>query len=330
MNAFRTEWNPTPKAPTFTHDHPVLTTGSCFADRFGGWLSENKFQVLANPFCVSYQPLAIHHQLLAAIMQRSPEPLHVVEREGSFVHLDFHSAFRASDATALIMKIQETQEKVRHFLVNTRWLTITYGTAWVYDFLPTGLPVNNCQKIAGNRFRKRLLSVEEIVQSFQLLYRELKSFRPDLQLLLTVSPVRHLKDTLEGNATSKAVLRLAVHEIQQQFPNVAYFSAYEIMLDDLRDYRFYQDDLIHPNTMAENYLWDKFCMQFVPERTRQLLHQWQTVKKSLAHRPFEPTGAPHLQFLQQILAQLEPMAAVLPVSEELAQLRQKIHELRNP
>jgi hypothetical protein len=329
MNAFRTEWKPTAALPTLDYGTPVLTTGSCFADRFGNWLAENKFSVLTNPFGVSYQPLAIHHQLLAALNRQSVRAEHAVMREGRFVHLDYHSDFRNASVAHLLGQIQDSGQTVARYLQSARWLTITYGTAWVYEYLPTVLPVNNCQKIASQQFRKRLLAVEEIVESFQQLHAALKEIRPQLSILLTVSPVRHLKDTLEGNSVSKSVLRLAVHEIQRRFPDVAYFPAFEIMLDDLRDYRFYQDDFIHPNTLAENYLWEKFSTQFFSETTRAHLALWQRIQKSLQHLPFEPTSAHHAEFLIDVLRQLRKLPPELQVVDEIESVEQKISALQN-
>lgn len=305
----------------------VVTTGSCFADRFGEWLTENKFSVLRNPFGVSYNPLSIHRQLEAALTGERVQPEHIVFREGNYVHLDFHSDFRNATKSSLLDQIIRRMEETGRTLASATWVMITYGTAWVFDYLPTGCTINNCHKLPAKEFQKRLLGVDEIVASFERLHQQIIARRPDVHLLLTISPVRHVKDTLEGNSVSKAVLRLAVDQIQKKFPNVAYFPAFEIMMDDLREYRFYKDDLIHPNTLAESYLWEKFEHQFLADTTRAQLAEWQSIKKALEHKPFEPNGAHHQQFLEALLGRLEKIAAALPVTEERNAVARKLEAL---
>lgn len=322
MNTFRTEWSGVRFPGTeFTHADRILTSGSCFAHRFGTWLAENKFQVLNNPFGISYQPLAIHDQLCAALTGAGVLPSHFVEREHRYVHLDFHSSLQGGTKEELQTLIGWQQHQVQECLNSAHWLILTYGTAWVYDYLPTGKTINNCHKIPARQFTRRLLNVPDITESFNLLYGELKEKNPALRLLLTISPVRHIKDTLEGNSVSKAVLRVAAHEIRKQHPDVVYFPAFEILMDDLRDYRFYEDDLLHPNSLAEQYIWEKFSNSFFPEATRTRLAQWQSIKKSLAHIPFQPEGPSYRHFLESLLERLQHLAPVLSVENELNEVR---------
>lgn len=330
MSTFRTEWSPRkPLERELKFSDTTVTTGSCFADRFGNWLYDNKFSVLQNPFGVSYNPVSIHHQLMLALGGERLRPNHVVTREGTFVHLDFHSDFRHTDEVSLVEQIKTTTENTGRFLNSASWLMITYGTAWVFDYLPTGCTINNCHKLPAKEFQKRLLAVDEIVASFERLHQQIIALRPDVHFLLTVSPVRHVKDTLEGNSVSKAVLRLAVDNIQRKFPDVGYFPAFEIMMDDLRDYRFYKDDLIHPNTLAENYLWQKFEHQFLANTTRMQIEEWQSIKKAIAHTPFEPTSAHHQRFLEALLVRLKNIAVALPVAAEVEAVERKLEALKN-
>lgn len=330
MNTFRTEWHPTKKpGDELAHGDVTLTSGSCFADRFGHWLTENKFSVLSNPFGVSFNPLSIHNQLTAAVSGRKPDPQHIVEREGTRVHLDYHSDFRSKNESSVLDQIAVASEKVNSTLKEARWVILTYGTASVFTYRPSGCVVNNCHKMAAGLFQKRLLTVDEIVASFTRMQQLLITANPTLRFLLTVSPVRHIKDTLEGNSLSKAVLRQAVFEIQQKFSEVVYFPAFEIMMDDLRDYRFYREDLIHPSTLAEAYLWEKFGSQFFSDSTRSLVAAWQALRKALLHQPFEADSDHHHRFLQALAHQLQQMASKLPVAGELEVVEQKLYALKN-
>lgn len=327
MNSFRSEWHPpAARQATLSHTDRTVTTGSCFATRFGQWLHENKFRVAVNPAGVSYNPLSIHLQLQQSLLQQSPDPRHVVEREGVFVHLDYHAQLHHRTAGGLLEALQSVLHPFRESLQAASWLTITYGTAWVYVYQPSGRVVNNCQKIPAGRFERRLLKASEIVGSFGELKHTLSKTNPHLRVLLTLSPVRHLKDTLEGNSVSKAVLRTAIHDIQTEFPEVLYFPAYEMLLDDLRDYRFYEADLIHPNGQAEAYLWHKFSDTWFSAGTKQLLARWQPVKQALRHRPFAPGGPAHTAFLTRLLEQLEQLAPLLAVEEEMLAVRRQIEE----
>jgi hypothetical protein len=325
MDSFRTEWHPAgAMQAALSHRDYVITAGSCFADRFGCRLRDNKFRVEINPPGVSYNPASIHRQLLQSLLGRPPDARHVVAREDQFVHLDYHSRFRHGSADQLLETIQHALRQVQADLHAASWLMLTYGTAWVHQYQPGGQIINNCQKIPARNFHRRLLKSDEIVHSFGELRQALKQANPNLKILLTLSPVRHLKDSLEGNAVSKAVLRAAIHEIQTAFPEVLYFPAYEIMMDDLRDYRFYEADLIHPNGQAEAYLWRKFAAAYFTADTSRLLAEWQSAHRALQHRPFEPGSPAHAGFLKQLLGQLENLQPLLPVEEEILSVRRQL------
>ncbi|TXH30502.1 MAG: hypothetical protein E6Q96_01670, partial [Cyclobacteriaceae bacterium] len=212
MNSFRTEINCSPEQPIGL-DQKILTIGSCFADQFGQWLANNKVIVLANPFGTTYNPVSIHNLLLGALTANLDNNL-FTERNGLWFHHAYHSQFTANSKSELFTNLQQVQQKVSAFLQQTQVLIITYGTAWVYELQSTHQPVNNCHKVPGSQFSKKLLSVTEITNSFNTLVQNLKTINPALRVILTVSPVRHSKDTFELNTVSKSVLRLACHELQ--------------------------------------------------------------------------------------------------------------------
>lgn len=321
MNTFRTEINCSPTIP-IKLDHKILTIGSCFADQFGQWLINNKFTVLTNPFGTTYNPVSIHNLLLDAFDNNIDQNL-FTERNGLWFHHAYHSQFTANSKAELSTILQDVQKQVREFLQHVDVLIITYGTAWVYELQSTHQLVNNCHKVAGTEFRKRLLTVAEIEISFKALIQILQSIRPDLRVIFTVSPVRHLKDTFELNQVSKSALRLACHQVEQE-KLAGYFPAYEIMMDDLRDYRFYERDMIHPSPEAREYINKKFSDRYFSSDTLQLLQTLNEIQKALAHKPFQLASASHQIFLKQTLHKLESIQHRLPVAAEIELVRAQL------
>jgi hypothetical protein len=198
---------------------------------------------------------------------------------------------------------------------------MTYGTAWVYQLKDNGEIVANCHKVPANQFSKSLLSHLAITESFDEFYLTLKKINPAIQIILTVSPVRHLKDKLALNSVSKSVLRLACHTISSSHDDVHYFPAYEIMLDDLRDYRFYKADLIHPSDVAEEYIWEQFITCYADEHLRQFIQDWKAILAALAHRSFHSNTVAHQQFLKNTLEKLQAFKTLVDVEPEIALIK---------
>lgn len=319
MNSFRTEINCSPAQPIGL-DEKILTMGSCFADQFGQWLANNKFTVLANPFGTTYNPVSIHNLLLNALNNYIDQNL-FTERNGLWFHHAYHSQFTANSKAELVASLQQVQKQVREFLQHVDVLIITYGTAWVYELQSTHQLVNNCHKVPASQFSKKLLSVTEIIQSFNTLVQTLKSVRPALRILVTVSPVRHSKDTFELNTVSKSTLRLACHELQQQ---AEYFPAYELMMDDLRDYRFYERDMLHPSSEARDYINQKFSDRYFTADTLKLIYTLNEIQKALAHKPFQIASAAHQHFLKDTLRKLESIQHQVSVTTEIESVRAQL------
>lgn len=297
---FRTELLVKPAAFTFGLTDGVITIGSCFADEIGNRLHHDKFNVLPNPFGTVYNPVSIHKLLEMAIRQEAPRLDGYCQREGIFVHHDFHSSFSDVNQNVLASKLIAQLKTVHQALKTSNVLIITYGTAWAYQQKSAKQVVANCHKIPQHQFDKFLITQKQMLESFEHVENLLRAFNPFIQVMVTVSPVRHLKDTLELNSVSKSILRLACHSMTKIFQHVSYFPAYEIMLDDLRDYRFYKSDLIHPTEFAVDYIWQKFSDTYLSADTKTFLTRWNKIKSGLQHRAFNPSSEQHQEFLKRL------------------------------
>ncbi|MBT1698334.1 GSCFA domain-containing protein [Fulvivirgaceae bacterium PWU4] len=324
MNSFRTDVSITPSQHVIGLKNPVLTVGSCFADAIGGNLVRYKFPSMVNPFGVIYNPASIHKVLRYAIRHETPPEHTYLQHQQVNLNYDFHSELSALDTRNLHAEISNRIDSVHQFIKTAGWLFITYGTAWVYQRKETGEIVANCHKMPSTTFTKSLMTEQEIVGSFQQLYDALISINPEIRIILTLSPVRHIKDTLELNSVSKAVLRVAMHRITEEFANVEYFPAYEMMMDDLRDYRFYKSDMLHPTEDAEEYIWQKFSDRYFSNETRSFLKQWKSLLSALAHKPFHPASPAHQQFLRETLKRLEELKPKIDVEEEMALVKAQL------
>jgi len=324
MKEFRTELTPSVSASPIGLNDSIFTIGSCFADAIGDRLAENKFSVRSNPFGTVYNPLSIHRLLLLALENKLPAPESYLQNEEVHVNYNFHSSFSSLNKEELENKIQTSLIESNDFFKNTNRIIITYGTAFVYRLKRNNEIVTNCHKVPSANFAKSLLTESEIVESFQNFYSKLKSINQKCKIILTVSPVRHLKDTLELNAVSKSILRLSCHSMVSQFSDVDYFPAYEILLDDLRDYRFYKIDRLHPTDEAVGYIWEKFIAAYFDEPLKKFINEWKEVRKDLQHKPFHSQSENHQKFLKSTLNRLESLNTTIDFSNEIQTLKSKI------
>ena len=323
MARFRTELFLSPAPFQWGLANPVLALGSCFAEVMGKQLSAHKLPVRINPFGTIFNPLSIGKLLEASLSNQLPEG-GWVERDGWWRHYDFHSRFTAPHREEVEAQISQALLNTHQFLHRTDVLLLTFGTAWVYQLKATGAVVANCHKVPAAHFEHHLLSINQIAEAFESAYRALKASRPTAQVILTVSPVRHTRDTLPLNQVSKATLRLACHHLTERWPDVHYFPSYELMIDDLRDYRFYQPDMIHPNEVAETYIWEKLAT-YLDAPTRAFIAEWADVQKALAHRPFQPDTPAYRQFLEKTLCTLEKLSARADVREEMEEVKKRMN-----
>ncbi|MEM7109030.1 MAG: GSCFA domain-containing protein [Bacteroidota bacterium] len=321
---FRTEISIPASTITIDHRSQIMTIGSCFSDRMGQYLLDHKFRALANPFGVVFNPVSIFQLLENAIDLKPPDPTGYVQSDGLFKHLDFHSDFNGHNVLEVEQSIVSVVEKVHSFLKDADVLIITLGTAIVYEYLKTSQIVANCHKIPQKEFKKSRVSSTSIYEAFQKLYQSLSSFNDGLQIIYTVSPVRHIKDTLIENGSSKSILRCSCDVLTESFDQVSYFPSYEIMLDDLRDYRFYKEDMLHPNITAERYIWNKFAETYFTEKSLSSIKEWQKLRKAIDHKPFNPKSDLHQKFVAETITKVDQFSDRFDVSEEMNSLKQQL------
>jgi hypothetical protein len=297
----------------------VLSVGSCFAEHIGQRLIAGKMPVLNNPFGTIFNPVSIARLLQWCTEEGQLPESGFVQSEGVWKHLDLHSAYWHADKEALVQQLNALQAQVGAFVRQTDIIMITLGTAWVYEYQATGEVVANCHKLPAKQFSKRLLSVAEVVNSLQAIKAMLPA---TANMILTVSPVRHIKDTLPLNAVSKSVLRLACHELAQE--GAYYFPAYEIVTDELRDYRFYEADMLHPSKVAIDYVWKQFRASCFSPAADARLSQWEKIQRDLQHRPLQPHTEAHRRFLMALLQKLEQLKADADITAEVALIQQQL------
>ena len=324
MGTFRTPFEIPQSGLQISLETPVLTLGSCFADCIGTYFRENKFSVLANPFGTVYNPLSIFRLSTYAIQHSYPEPDTFLFHQGLHANYDFHSSFSNPEKSKNLSDIKQAVDRTHNFLTGTKYMIITLGTAWVYRRKDNQAIVSNCHKIPGDHFRKELLSQKLILKEFEKLNHLLTDKYPTIQIILTVSPVRHIKDSIPLNQVSKSVLRLACHTLENTYPHVHYFPSYEIMMDDLRDYRFYTADMIHPSGEAESYIWDKFMETWFDAETRDFIKVWNKAKKAMAHKPFNPETKEHQKFLRETISTVKKLQHKADVTQELTFLQKQL------
>lgn len=299
---FRTEIEITSLGVKIGYENRVLALGSCFAAHIARKLAGAKFRVAENPSGILFNPLSI-----AAAIRSYADPAPVTRGELGFDgevwhHFGFHGDFSAPTADEALQKMNAARQTGADALRTADRIVLTFGTAWVYE--RQGEAVANCHRRPAAEFTRRRLGVDEIVTAFADLMAGPLGGR---EVILTVSPVRHLGDSLAGNAVSKAALRLAAEELAERFPDVHYFPAYEILNDDLRDYRFYADDLVHPSPQAVEYVWEKFSAAVLSEQARRLLPDVRHIVVAAAHRPRNPQSATYREFCRR---RLEEIAAL--------------------
>ncbi len=315
---FTLEFNIPPSSKKISINDSIFMMGSCFSDEMGALMRQNKFDCLSNPFGTIYNPHSIF-KLLEAESQTEK----TIASQGIFYHWDAHGTISGLNKNDVESLFESRQDQTQQFLKSANWLVITLGTSFVYEHMSAGI-VANCHKVAANSFNKRLLSQEEITSHFERLYSYLSELNPKLNIILTVSPVRHIRDGLIENNHSKAVLIDAIQIIIRAYQDVSYFPSYEILIDQLRDYRYYDSDMIHPSKEAIQYIWETFADTYFDTETREVLKQWSKLNSAINHKPFQPQSDSHQKFLKSTLEKMEKLNEKLDLSVELKQLKEQI------
>ena len=285
----------------FRLDHlsPILMMGSCFTENVGQLLDKYLFPVNVNPFGVSYNPLSVKKGLEALIHKEAYESDDLYQHNDLWLSFDHDTGYSSIQQSEALEKINKDFREAKEMLKRAGTLFITWGTAWIYRFNPSGEVVCNCHKIPASQFTRAKLTTREIIREYEDFLPTLFDYNPKLRIVFTVSPVRHWKDGAHGNQLSKATLLLAGEAIRESFPEqFFYFPSYEIVMDELRDYRFYADDLLHISKQATNYIWERFVQVLLSEDSRKIIGELEPLLKMLGHRPLVPAGEAFQKMLQ--------------------------------
>jgi hypothetical protein len=305
---FRTKVDVKPFPFGINYITPTMFLGSCFSENIGNMLATRKFPVLVNPFGVVYNPQSVGLVLNRIITGELYQESNLINHNNFWLSVDHHTSFSNPNRELCINGINSSLANAHQFWEQTQCLAITFGTARVYNLKKSGKPVANCHKIPAKEFTHTLLSVDEIVGYWHTLIAKMLTLNPNLKIIFTVSPVRHWKDGAVGNQVSKSTLILAVNQLVNHFPqNVFYFPAYEIMMDDLRDYRFYADDMLHPSSLAISYIWDQFKKAVVSHDAQLLSAEIEKIILAVNHKPFNVNTKEYKQFVSTTLMKIDDL-----------------------
>lgn len=308
---FRTKIPIKEAEPKIDYESKIFLIGSCFVENIGKKLDFYKLQNFQNPFGILFHPLAIEKFFKKLSQNELYTEKDIFQHQERWHCFDAHSSLSNPDAEVLLKNLNSALKKSSEFLQQSSHMVITLGTAWSYYHLESEQSVANCHKVPQKQFRKELQSVEEIEVSLSNIVLFVKEINPTITVIFTVSPVRHLKDGFVENQRSKAHLITAIHNLlENRKSNLPlgfkgnYFPSYELMMDELRDYRFYGEDMLHPSQTAINYIWKRFTEAWFSEASLSVLNEVENIQKGLAHRPFNPNSEAHLRFLEKLKSQI--------------------------
>jgi len=308
---FRLEFTPKPFDIKINHQQNLLLIGSCFTEQIGSKLSNHKFSVLDNPNGILFNPVSITRSVSSYIDNKQYSETDLFYQNECWNSWEHHSRFSKPGIDDCLKGINGSQSKANAFLKNADWLLITLGSAFVYE-LENKNVVANCHKVPTDKFNKRLLPAEEVFAGLQQMVKSTKAFNTGIKIIFTISPVRHLRDGFVENNRSKATLIQAVQLLTEKNRDCFYFPAYELIIDDLRDYRFFAEDMVHPNYAATNYVWEKFIATCIDEPTQQLMKEIAVIVAAKNHKPFNPTSEQHRKFLQTNLEKVKKLKQQFP------------------
>ena len=294
---FRTNISLKSESNQIDYSSNLVLIGSCFSENISKKLQYFKFNTFSNPFGILFNPIAIETLISNAIRKKEYSEKDIFQLNERWHCFDAHSDLSASSKNELLTNLNTSIAATHKKITTASHLIITLGTAWVYRNNESAKIVGNCHKIPQKQFSKEMLSVEEIVASLKNSCALIKNLNPKVNIIFTVSPVRHVKDGFVENMQSKAHLLTAIHQLINLKEQFHYFPSYEIMLDDLRDYRFYNSDMLHPNETAINYIWEQFKHVWIAKKTISILKEVDTIQRGLAHKPFNPNSEQHQKFL---------------------------------
>jgi hypothetical protein len=309
---FHLDHTPAPFSRPLSHDSSIMLLGSCFSENIGQLFIDHAFHAKVNPGGIQFNPASISGFLTRVLEEKLPGDDTFLMRGESVFNFNHHSSISASSAPQLKNTLKELYSGTKEDLSKSDVLFITFGTAFVYVNKKLDQVVSNCHKQTHDLFEKKLLAIEKIAEDFNSLLRKLKILNPKLNVVFTVSPVKHLRDGLEANSRSKAILLESIHRIIEGSANCHYFPAFELVTDDLRDYRFYASDMAHPNKEAIKYVWDKLSGAYFSETTRSLNQEIVKLNTAKEHRPLHANQAEEKRLQEFIDSQKKRILSINP------------------
>ena len=303
---------PKPEGPLLNYDSSIFLLGSCFSQNIGDKLNYFKFKSVQNPFGILFHPLAIENLIKKSIEEYSYTEKDIDLNNEVFFSFDAHSNLNGLDKQTVISNLNEALVKTRNSIIEASHIFITLGTAWVYRHLNTDNIVANCHKVPQKEFQKELLSVHEIKDSLLNILQFIQSVNTKCKIIFTVSPIRHVKNGLPENNRSKSHLIAAVHEVVDMQEQLSYFPSYEIQMDELRDYRFYDEDLIHPNKIAIQYIWERFQECCIDPKISSVVNEVDSIQKGLHHKPFNEKSKSHKEFKLKLQQRIKDLQKRIP------------------
>jgi hypothetical protein len=309
---FKLDFNLKPPPEKIKPNDIIFLTGSCFAESIGDKLQENKFNCLVNPNGIVFNPISIFKQLHIYANNE------ILDEEDLFFHNDLwhswqhHGSFSNLNKEALMNEILTCNREAHEHIKHSDWLIITMGSAFVYELKEVKQIVSNCHKVPFTHFTKRLLTVHEITIAFDKIFADIKNTNPHIKIIFTVSPVRYIRDGLTENNLSKSILIQSVHEMVAKNKNVFYFPAYEIVIDELRDYRFYNPDMVHPNHLAIDYVWEKFTTNYMDNESQLFIEKMNQLLLNMQHKPLHKGTKEYMAFVETGLMQTKKIKQDYP------------------
>jgi hypothetical protein len=324
MDKFHTRVHISGSPVKISYDTRCMFMGSCFADNIGKIMQELKFPVMLNPFGTLFNPASVADNILSLIREKEFAHGDMTHHHGLWFSFSHYTGFSHTNADTCLEKINDSVKAGSSWLSGCRYLLLTFGSAWAYIENKSGRLVANCHKLPASSFTKIFLEPDEIIERYDRLLAALNEFNPNLSIIFTLSPVRHWADGAENNQFSKSALHYSIHKILQKHRNTYYFPAYEIFMDELRDYRFYAADMIHPSEQGIQYVWERFCDAWVDEPSQEIMSGVSAVQKAAGHRPLHADTADYQLFCQNTLKKIEHLKRkcdILDFTNEIARLK---------
>jgi lysophospholipase L1-like esterase len=290
----------------------ILSLGSCFAENMAEKLEYFKFENVVNPFGIIFNPVSLEKLILRSIHKNYFTANDIFYHNEAWHCYEVHSELSNPDKSEFLEALNRLIDSTNQQLSNSTHVIVTLGTSWVYRHIESNEIVANCHKVPQKQFVKEILSIAQIEASLQNIISEIQTINPKCNFVFTVSPVRHIKDGFVENTLSKAYLISALHASNLQLATSSYFPSYEIMMDVLRDYRFYAEDMLHPNQTAIDYIWIKFFENYVEEKEFSLMNQVCEIQRALKHRPFNSNSESHKKFLENLNQKINTLVNKYP------------------